>query len=175
MLMTCIADSVGITSTIPVEHDKNLYSKHKTIQTSQDIDGWRVLKFCRRVGTGGNRYKKLRRAVLDWEFESRVGNRSMGIIPVTAPLHDSATKSSSTTRSLLATFTEVRLPFRSLFVVNPVHVIRETRNVKDDRNKCIISSASYATMRGHLLSGEERVTAIWRNGIDNEVDVEILS
>lgn len=112
----CIADSVGITATIPVEHDTTLYNKYQTIHTSPDIDGWRVLKFCRRVGTGDKCYKKLRHAVLSWEFESRVGNRSMGIIPAT-------TKSNYATRSLLATFTEVRLPFQSLFVVNPVHVI----------------------------------------------------
>lgn len=174
--MKCLhTDSVGITATIPVEHDRTKYSKHKTIYTCQDIDGWRVLKFCRRVGAGGKCYKKLRHEVLDWEFESRVGNRLMGIIPAAAPRSISTTKSTSATRSL-ATFTEVRLPFRSLFVVNPVHVIQETKNAQDVRNRCVISSASYATMQGHLLSGEERVTAIWRKGsIGNEVDVEILS
>ena len=75
------------------------------------------------------------------------------------------------TKGLLATFTEIQFP-KSLFVANPVHVVHERKDVKYNEN-CIFSSTAYATLRGHLLSGEERVTVFWRNG--REVDVEILS
>ncbi|KAL7533823.1 hypothetical protein ACHAXR_005462 [Thalassiosira sp. AJA248-18] len=71
-------------------------------------------------------------------------------------------------RSLLATFTEICLPspLKSIFVVNPVHVAYE---VKDGR----YSSTAYATLSGHLLAGEERVTV--RKGMGGEVEVEIVS
>ena len=81
------------------------------------------------------------------------------------------------TRSLMATFTEVRLPrpFKSFFVVNPVHVVKEMKDTKRQKDKCVVSSTSYATLEGHLLAGEEKVSVIWRRGLNHAVDVEILS
>lgn len=121
------------------------------------------------MGNGKKCYKSLQQAIFHWNFEARINNRSMGII---APDRRSQ---AGYTRSLLATFTELRLrPFKSVFVVNPVHVVHEARDVKQNANSCLVSSTSYATLKGHLLAGEERVSAIWRSD-GNEVDVEIIS
>lgn len=157
---------------MPIEHDTRQYAMGKTQESSGVIDGWRVLKFRRRIGYGKKCYMKVQRAVIGWSFEATVGNRLMGIIPAEA---GTSTKHKKPRRSLLATFTEVRLPvpFKSLFVVNPVHVVKEVHNIK--KKGSFMSSTAYATMQGHLLAGEERVTVIWRNDQRNEVDVEILS
>ena len=75
-------------------------------------------------------------------------------------------------KNLLATFTELRFPkpLKSIFVVNPVHVVYEVMDAPGDRNS-LFSSAAYATLSGHL-AGEERVTV--RKGAKDEVEVEIV-
>ena len=166
-------DSVGITDTLPEDNDLSQYIKGKTSHSIKVIDGWRVLRFCRRIGHGNKCYRRLQHAVFNWAFESSEGNRLMGIIP--AAEEKKAARSADTTNRLLATFTEVRFPrpFMALFVVNPVSVVKEIKDVK--REKCIVSSSSYATLQGHVLAGEERVAVIWRTGLNNEVDLEIVS
>lgn len=108
-----------------------------------------------------------RDAVLDWNFETRDANKSMGIL--------TASRHATPGKKLLATFTEILIPVippKSLFVVNPVRVVY---TVKDAFTQCCLSSSTaYATLRGHLLSGEERVTAVWRKDTD-EVFIEIVS
>jgi len=81
-----------------------------------------------------------------------------------------------TRRKLLATFSEFCFPnpFKSLFVVNPVHVVYEVKNTRSIP-KCLASSTAYATLSGHLLAGEERVTVVWRKGMGGGVDIEIVS
>jgi uncharacterized protein (UPF0548 family) len=156
--------------------DPNKFTKDATAHSIEVIDGWRVLRFCRRMGYGEECYKRLRNAAFNWGFESRDRKRLMGIIPV-AVQQNARHSGKHTTKGLLATFTEVRFPrpFPSLFVVNPVYVVKEISNMKDNVNMSVLSSTSYATLKGHLLAGEERVTVIWRNGIGNEVDIDILS
>lgn len=41
--------------------------------------------------------------------------------------------------------------------------------------KTTFTSTAYATMKGHLLCGEERVTVLLRDDTNQSVDVEILS
>lgn len=166
-------DRIGITDTIPEDDNLSQYIKGKTTYSIEVIDGWRVLRFGRRIGPGKKCYRRLQQAAFNWRFESRVGKRLVGIIPASQEKRTS--RSSDTTNRLLATFTEVRFPrpLLSLFVVNPVSVVKEMKDVK--REKCIFSSTSYATLQGHLLAGEERVAVIWRSGLDNEVDLEIIS
>ena len=145
----------------------------KTICSSTTVDGWRVLRFYKRVGYGKQCYNRVQEAVFNWDFTSHVDKKSMGIISAATECKRSTNK---TRKNLFATFTEIYLPSKSLFVVNPVHVVY---NVKDHqksttKGKCIYSSSAYATLSGHLLSGEERVSVIW-NRSNDEVHVEILS
>jgi uncharacterized protein (UPF0548 family) len=152
--------------------------KGETICESGVIDGWRVLRFYKRLGSGEKCYRRLQHAALNWNFESRVGGRSMGIVAAaTLEQKGKEGQDSAVTRRLLATFTEFRFPrpFKPLFIVNPVHVVRERRDEKGQIDNCVVSSTSYATLQGHLLAGEEKVSVIWRNGAGNEVDVEIIS
>ena len=74
----------------------------------------------------------------------------------------------------MATFSQIGFPkpMKSMFIVNPVHVIYEIKDAHRSR-KCIYSSAAYATLSGHLLAGEERVTV--QKGERDEVEIEILS
>ncbi|KAL3794751.1 hypothetical protein HJC23_012761 [Cyclotella cryptica] len=149
----------------------------ETICRSDVIDGWRVLRFYKRLGYGEKCYRRLQHAVFNWNFEALVGDRAMGIVAAATREQKVRAQDTDATRHLLATFTEIRFPrpFKSLFIVNPVHVVRERRDVKRQVDNCVFSSTSYATLQGHLLAGEEKVTVIWRNGAGNEVDVEIVS
>jgi uncharacterized protein (UPF0548 family) len=138
-----------------------------------------VLRYHKRVGYGISCYRRVRRALFHWDFEARCGNKSMGIISSTLPLENEVdirleNKASTTSKNLLATFTELRFlkPLKSIFVVNPVHVVYEVMDASGARNS-VFSSASYATLSGHLLTGEERVTV--RKGSNDEVEVEIVS
>jgi uncharacterized protein (UPF0548 family) len=71
----------------------------------------------------------------------------------------------------LAGFLPDRLK-RKLYAVNPVMVVYD---VVDQRARdCTFTSTAYATLKGHWLSGEERVSVALRDG-SQDVDVEILS
>ena len=147
------------------------------------VDGWRVLRYQKRVGYGESCYRRVQTALFDWEFESKNGNLSLGIISSPLPSKkgmdvrstSTTTASSPTTRNLLATFTEMKFPYplNSIFVVNPVHVVYEIRDLRRQAPRSIVSCVAYATLSGHLLAGEERVTV--RKGERDEVDVEIVS
>ena len=161
-----------------------------TICCSTNHKGWRVLRFHKRVGYGKQCYKRVQDAVLDWDFDAQEGKKSMGIKSVSAKQNKSmllkleernilSSKGTSFTkprRSLLASFTEICLPkpFQAMFVVSPVHVSYEVKDARTNL-KDLFSSTAYCTLSGHLLSGEERVTVIWRKGAGDEVDVEIVS
>jgi len=147
------------------------------------LDGWRMLIFYKRVGHGKKCYRQVQNAIHDWDFETRKGNKSMGILSAAAPkkaagdsLNESCPGFTVPRRNLLATFTEICFPkpLKSLFVVSPVHVVYEVKNACSIP-KCMYSSTAYATLSGHLLAGEERVSVVWRKGMGDEVDVEIVS
>mmetsp|Transcript_8627 Transcript_8627/g.14064 ORF Transcript_8627/g.14064 Transcript_8627/m.14064 type:complete len:262 (-) Transcript_8627:24-809(-) len=148
-----------------------------TLCSSTDLNGWRILRFQKRVGYGKTCYRRVQNAVFNWDFEVQKGKKSMGILSA-APNKSNIAGPGFTNqrRKLLATFTEVCLPnpLKSLFVVSPVHVVYE---VKDARSipRCLFSSTAYATLSGHLLAGEERVTVVWRKGMGDAVDIEIVS
>lgn len=151
------------------------------------VDGWRILLFHRRVGHGKKCYRRVQKAVLDWDFEACNGKKSMGIISVMQKkkpplltcvgdrLDAKELGYATPRRSLLATFSEICLPKRSVFVVNPVHTVYEVRDARWCTPNSILSATAYATCKGHLLAGEERVTVLWRRGAGGEVDVEIVS
>jgi hypothetical protein len=42
-------------------------------QTEQIIDGWRVLRYTRRIGKGEECYNRVRDAALNWEFHTGGG------------------------------------------------------------------------------------------------------
>jgi len=153
--------------------EKATINNDTTLCSSANFNGWRILRFQARVGYGKSCYKRLQNAVFNWDFEAQEGKKSMGIVSSAAALKSSTHQR----RNLLATFTEISLPspLKSIFVVSPVHVVQE--EVKDARSvpKCLFSSTSYATLSGHLLAGEERVAAVWRKGMGNEVEIEIVS
>lgn len=149
-----------------------------------NLNGWRVLRFRLRVGYGKSCYTKVQNAILDWDFEAKKGAKSMGILSaatatkkttIMASSHDLGPGFTVPRKSLLASFTEICLPkpLKSIFVVNPVHVAYEVKDEQLQNN--VFSSTAYATLSGHLLSGEERVTVVWRKGMSDEVDVEIVS
>ena len=119
--------------------------------------------------------KRVQEAVFNWDFTSHVGKKSMGIISTAIDCKRSTNK---TRKGLLATFTEIYLPkpLKSVFVVNPVHIVYDVTDHQKSttKGKCIYSSSAYATLSGHLLSGEERVSVVWNRNKD-EVYVEILS
>lgn len=186
--MTCIRkDEVGITRPVVVVGDDSFpscqgYTKkakrsskfrrmlgdgvgHQndaaaTISGHKTVDGWRVLRYHRRVGYGIRCYRRVQTALIDWDFEARHGNTSLGIIssalqPKNTFRVRSRRKARSTTKKLLATFTEMRFPepLKSIFVVNPVHAVYEIVDSYQSPHS-LFSSVAYATLSGHLLAGE---------------------
>ena len=153
------------------------YTSDKVACSSINHNGWRILRFRKQVGTGKQCYKRVQQAIYNWDFVSREGKKSIGILaPKKSLLLAKVNQIQSTAnprRGLLGTFSEIPL-FKSLFVVNPIHVIYD---VKDCRHKnipkSIVSSSSYATLDGHLLAGEERVSVVLRG--NDSVDIEIVS
>ena len=164
---------------------------------------WRVLKYRRKVGSGIECYKRVRDAALDWEFKAGDdmgllpvtgasgsvphndfardamvrGRYRYTVTPVeeedseadTVPLHQCV----GAARRLVSYSAKRVAPFLpKLYSVNPVMVVYD---VVDQRGpSTTFSSTAYATMKGHLLRGEERVTVTLRDGTE-DVEVEIVS
>lgn len=226
----------------------------KMTSANHGQNGWRVIRYRRRIGIGQDCYDRVRDAALDWEFQAREygqctkftmssgqtlpsGNRegmasdnidgekesdgdslhsgrSMGILraPSTLsrslhlaprirtehqckggydiisnvsyndggsdlyePLAGTAKKNllqiwSGPGGRRLVTYTEVKvgggkikLRLPSLFAVNPVMVVYDL--VDQRGTKTTYTSTAYATLKGHLLSGEERVTVALRDDV----------
>ena len=138
--------------------------------------GWRILQFHKRVGSGKECYRQLQNAIYNWNFESckEEGRKSVGILSPNKSVRLAASPFISTIiprRGLLATFSKI--PFIGSYVVNPIHVIYDITDDSKLIPNCLVSSSSYATLHGHLLAGEERVSVILRD--NNDVDVEIVS
>lgn len=141
--------------------------------SSINCNGWRILRFHKQVGSGKQCYVRVQNAIYNWDFVSSDG---VGIFAPTKSVHLAEFKQTQPTtiprRGLLATFAEIPL-FKSLFVMNPIHAIYDIKDCRNIIPKSIVSSSSYATLDGHLLSGEERVSVIMRE--NDRVDVEIVS
>ena len=138
--------------------------------------GWRILQFHKRVGSGKECYRQLQNAIYNWTFESckEEGRKSVGILAPNKSVRLAASPFTSTIiprRGMLATFSKI--PVINSFVVNPIHVIYDITDDCKVIPNCLVSSSSYATIHGHLLAGEERVSVILRD--NNDVDVEIVS
>lgn len=161
---------------------------------------WRVLTYREKVGKGMACYNRVRDAALDWKF--RVGD-DMGILPVARqPEHNVMQYNSANHRGRytvlpivdkekdqqneivmhqcigaarrFVSFSSRRiLPFLpKVYSVNPIMSVFD---VVDQRGpSTLYSSTAYATMKGHLLRGEERVTVALRDGSE-DVEVEIIS
>lgn len=157
---------------------------------------WRVLTYRRRVGTGAACYQRVKDAALDWEF----GDEDLGMINVPATTSISSTSSPSdpgrySAHSLLAESSHQQLwsgpggrrfvtysgttkfrfkffQFPRIYAMNQVMVIYDL--VDQRAPSTTYTSTAYATMKGHLLSGEERVTVALRDG-SQFVEVEIVS
>jgi uncharacterized protein (UPF0548 family) len=160
---------------------------------------WRMIRYRRTLGVGTAIYDAVRDACLDWEFASKgkgivqlkvtseprelqrrehrggyevvhtriLGDGDMMCTP------DSCRQLGAGRR--LVTYTEASLKLKwlpRLCVVNPVMVVYDL--VDQRAAGTTFTSTAYATMKGHWLSGEERMTVAHRDGTGN-VDLEILS
>ncbi|CAB9499756.1 expressed unknown protein [Seminavis robusta] len=155
-------------------------------------DKWRQCRYRRRVGQGQECYERVREAALAWQFRD---STNKGILPVQQQqrsdkennccfaLNDQASQQVQPLWSgphtqgsrRLVTFTTTGFKTRwlpKLYTMNPVMVVYD---LLDQRGPATTySSTAYATLRGHLLRGEERVTVAFRDDT-GFVDVEILS
>ncbi len=152
------------------------YTNDNIACSSINYKGWRILQFHKRVGSGKQCYARVQNAIYNWDFVSFDGKKLMGIFAPTKSVHlaelNHTRPATVPRRGLLGTFSEIPL-LKSLFVVNPIHAIYDIQDCRKIIPKSIVSSSSYATLDGHLLSGEERVSVILRE--NNAVDVEIVS
>jgi uncharacterized protein (UPF0548 family) len=163
---------------------------------------WRVKTYRQKVGTGVDCYKHVRDAALDWEFrdgdnmgilpvtapdrpnmspsnERHIINGRYTVTPSNSekergemnefPMHQCI----GAARRYVSFASRRVLPFLpKIYSVNPVMSVFD---VVDSRAPATtFSSTAYATMRGHFLRGEERVTVALRDG-NEDVEVEIVS
>ncbi len=91
------------------------------------------------------------------------------------------TYSQSSYRSLgsrrLVSFASKSLPSflrRRIYSINPVMVVYDVVDQRAPDGQTTFTSTAYATLKGHFLRGEERVTVALRDG-SQDVEVEILS
>jgi uncharacterized protein (UPF0548 family) len=161
---------------------------------------WTVKTYRQKVGNGFECYEQVRDAALGWEF---CVADELGILPVTGACENSnqATKQQIASGRYtvmpssqkeneemnevpmhqcigaarrFVSFTSRRMaPFLpKIYSVNPIMSVFD---VVDQRGPATtFSSSAYATMKGHLLRGEERVTVALRDG-NEDVEVEIVS
>mmetsp|Transcript_32756 Transcript_32756/g.93942 ORF Transcript_32756/g.93942 Transcript_32756/m.93942 type:complete len:378 (-) Transcript_32756:389-1522(-) len=157
---------------------------------------WRVLRYRRKVGSGLDCYQRVRDAAFDWEFKN---GEDMGLLAVpsaqsaadsmntvgrgrytVAPSNEEPAEASAPMHQCIGaarrfvSFSARRIApfFPKVYSVNPVMIVYD---VQDQRGPATtFSSTAYATMKGHLLRGEERVTVTLRDGTE-DVEVEILS
>lgn len=153
------------------------YTSDNVVCSSISHNGWRILRFHKRVGSGKQCYKRVQTAIYNWDFVSCDGEKSTGILTPKKSVHVANIKQTHSVihpkRGLMGTFTETHL-LRPLFVANPIHVICDTKNCRQQSNPIsIVSSSSYATLDGHLLAGEERVSVALSE--NDAVEVEIVS
>ena len=158
---------------------------------------WNVKCFRKRMGQGLELYESLKDHILHWEFE-HVQNGRNGIVNVSnqhryCTIHSSDENEQEWNiykpQTKLITFAEFqwKLPFLkdgkvpqvlqnvgkklwkppSMFVMNPVAVVYDLID-ESTHDGDLFSSTAYATMKGHLLSGEERVTVILRNDANSQ-------
>jgi uncharacterized protein (UPF0548 family) len=152
---------------------------------------WQILRLQQCVGQGPLCYQQVRDAVLNWEFatnsqgiaqvhppESRRGDYSVRAVLLDNPYHpmvsDTVLQIWQGPGKRLVTFAKSKfLP--CVFAVNPVSVVYNVvdQDAPSFQEPTMYSSTAYATLRGHWLQGEERVSVVMRN--NNLVDVEILS
>mgnify|MGYP005847962099 CR=1 FL=1 len=161
---------------------------------------WRECRYRCRVGRGLECYERVRDAALQWQFQHNQTAREQGILPVMEEQEEDNSNinnanqmfgrhMSSRVQSLwsgphrqgsrrLVTYTTTGgskpwfLPRITLYTLNPVMVVYD---LLDQRGPgTTYTSTAYATLQGHLLRGEERVTVALRDDSDF-VDVEILS
>lgn len=158
---------------------------------------WQKLEYRQQVGFGRSCYEAVRDSILVWEFEK--DNKGIVSVQRNAVLssspslirhapshggyemvhtgtqaHDSPQNWHSTSSALsigdcqtLATYTRSG-PF---WCVNPVKVVYD---VVDQRGpSSTYTSSAYATLKGHWLAGEERMTVALRD--DGQVNVQIVS
>jgi len=63
---------------------------------------------------------------------------------------------------------------RRIYSINPVMVVYDVVDQRAPDGRTTFTSTAYATLKGHFLRGEERVTVALRDG-SQDVEVEILS
>lgn len=158
---------------------------------------WRVLKYTRKVGKGVHCYKRVRDAALDWEFNA---GDDTGLLSVpstgSSTVHDGVYRDRYTVtpidegavseielvppyrcigsaRHLVSYSAKKLAPFLpKLYSINPVMIAYDA--VDQRGPSTTFSCSAYATMKGHLLRGEERVTVALRDGTE-DVEVQIVS
>lgn len=164
---------------------------------------WRIITHRRRVGRGWECYDKVRNAALDWEFKANE-DMGLLLVPTPPTTTDTNQRQQSIIRGRYTinpendhraiAETNNNLPLHQclgaarrfvsysaqrvvpflpkIYSINPVMIVYD---VVDQRGPATMyTSTAYATMKGHLLRGEERVTVALRDGTE-DVEVEILS
>lgn len=150
----------------------------------------RILRYRRKVGNGQECYAKLRDVALQWE-RMHEGSAWAGVkvLKQTTPDGNNASTTSSSAKEImsplpshisqnvyqiwsepggrkLATLSRIGTNNSPIWAVNPCGVVYD---LVDCRSKDMTySSTAYATLRGHLLAGEERVTVAIRDGGTNQ-------
>jgi len=146
---------------------------------------YRIIRFKKVVGKGDKTYQILKNAILQWSPTlqqnnwagihmigskniKRIINEDVPCAPLPASVSDHVLQVWNNGGRRLVTFSRV---FGSrLFCMNPCLVIYDLVDEKQDDCDAIFTSTAYATLKGHFLCGEERVTV----GIQNSYNKKLI-
>lgn len=143
---------------------------------------WRMMRICKVVGSGKDVYEAVRDAVLGWEAMHEnskwagihlLNYESGGAANISRPgtLPNVLQIGLGPGAKRLVTYAKTAIP--GLWAANPCMVVYDLVDMRQ-RGGITFSSTAYATLRGHLLRGEERASVCLRD-LDGSVAVEVLS
>lgn len=127
-----------------------------------------MLRYRRKIGKGSACYAAARDAALNWKLHPRGG--ALGVELVSDALNDAARNPFgpvvsdkvmaiwNSGRKRLVTMKKMAGP---LWVVNPCVVVYELVDAKN--RGAMYTSTAYATLEGHFLAGEERVSVVLKD------------
>ena len=194
LVSTEISDADNFDNWIPdilsFSHNKNFGSKRK------GSDEWRTIRIRKTIGYGQECYEAVRDAILSWEKTLPANNQNKPFWASIRLLHytpeETRRKHSKCHDASSSSFFEIggsckklvtisRSPL-GLWTYNPCQVIYD---VVDERHVhptttgasrgLTYTSTAYATLQGHLLSGEERISVGLHDFPSSKVEVEVLS
>ena len=170
---------VGLTDSTSSASSSSSSSFQRQTQSDTPFRSWRCKRCCAQLACTNPRlakrvYRRIQKAALKWEFRTP----TTGIIVGPSTMNQTYAKKQPAIAPSSLLWTYVRLLWGTFYVVNPVRVVYNHVDRKEEHT--LYTSTAFATCQNHWLKGEERVTVRLYCGSRTVrsqplVEVEVLS